>query len=135
TLRAIWNDQSTITTPTWLGRMPKFAGSTQHGKMKADEWRSFCTITLVYSLIKQWHDKDVRFQQMLSNFMALITLVNIAHQRTLDAGAILHYRESIIKYLGGVKTLFLEQQLLPNHHAALHLSSMLQMFGPVISWR
>ncbi|KZT31521.1 hypothetical protein SISSUDRAFT_995015, partial [Sistotremastrum suecicum HHB10207 ss-3] len=124
-----------ITTPTWLGRMPRFAGSTQHGKLKADEWRSFCTITLVYSLIKQWHDKDTRFQQMLANFMALISLVNIAHRRTLDHKAIADYRRATLDYLRGVKTLFLEQQLLPNHHAALHLSSMMQMFGPVISWR
>ncbi|KZS89416.1 hypothetical protein SISNIDRAFT_417016 [Sistotremastrum niveocremeum HHB9708] len=135
TLTTIWSDQKTITTPSWLGRAPKFAGSTSHGKLKADEWRNLCSISLVYSLTKLWSNSEERYQQMLENFMHLITMINMSHLRIIDHETIELYRSSTLAYLAGVKTLFREQTLVPNHHAALHLPDLLKRFGPVHAWR
>lgn len=38
------------------------------------------------------------------------------------------------EYIVGIKELFPEYKLVPNHHMALHIAEYLQLFGPVYSW-
>ncbi|KZS95025.1 hypothetical protein SISNIDRAFT_409168, partial [Sistotremastrum niveocremeum HHB9708] len=135
TLKAIWEDQKTITTPSWLGRAPKQAGSAAQGKLKADEWRSFCCVTLVFSLNRLWGNGTDRYREMLDHFMELVNMVNMAHFQELNEATIESYRLSTIAYLTGIKSLFPDQTLVPNHHASMHLPELFRRFGPVHAWR
>ncbi|KZT32552.1 hypothetical protein SISSUDRAFT_957467, partial [Sistotremastrum suecicum HHB10207 ss-3] len=128
-------NRKTISTPSWLGRAPKRAGSAQQGKLKADEWRSFCCISLVFTLIRIWGHDEGRYGEMLANFMHLVDMVNLAHYRELDEKTIESYRCATLDYLEGVKALFYDHTLVPNHHAVMHLPDLFRRFGPVHAWR
>ncbi|KZS86464.1 hypothetical protein SISNIDRAFT_394410, partial [Sistotremastrum niveocremeum HHB9708] len=135
TLQAIWDDQETIVTPSWLGRAPKYAGSAATGTLKADEWRNFCSVFLVFSLIKRWAGSTPRHKELLENFMHLVSLTELASLRSTTPEIIDAYEVHILAYLKGHKKLFLHKHFVPNQHTALHLGHFLKRFGPVHSWR
>ncbi|KZT33816.1 hypothetical protein SISSUDRAFT_992646, partial [Sistotremastrum suecicum HHB10207 ss-3] len=135
TLKRIWEDQELLTTPSWIGRTPKFPGSAGAGSLKADEWRSFCSIFLVFSLVRLWREKGGRFPELLDNFMHLVSATELASLRVVTPQTVDLYEKNIKAYLFGHRKLFLDQRFVPNQHTALHLGGMLRMFGPVHAWR
>ncbi|TBU36142.1 hypothetical protein BD309DRAFT_846198, partial [Dichomitus squalens] len=42
------------TLPSWIERPPSNFGSAGHGKLKADEWRTVCTIHMMLALVCLW---------------------------------------------------------------------------------
>ncbi|KZT33048.1 hypothetical protein SISSUDRAFT_993468 [Sistotremastrum suecicum HHB10207 ss-3] len=135
TLNAIWADQNSIVTPSWLGRTPTYPGSAQAGSLKADEWRSFCSIFLVFSLGRMWPRKGGRFPALFNNFMDLVAATELASLRTVTPYTTTLYEKYLRSYLEGHKKLFLDKRFVPNQHTALHLGEMLSMFGPIHAWR
>lgn len=121
--------------PSWLDRAPFNLGSTKHGKMGADQWRTTCTVDLVITLVRLWGSAEGRFQDMLGNFMNMVTAVKIAHQRstTVEDGVL--YHSHMRKYLEEVLALYPGHDLAPNHHISLHLDDILGFFGPIQAWR
>lgn len=118
--------------PSWLERPPANFGSLKHGKLKADQWRTVCTVNLVITLVRTWssssasqHDKA-----LLENFLHLVAAVDLACRRTMTEARAAAYDEHMYKYLCGLKELF-DHELVPNHHLSLHLYSCLVLFGPV----
>ncbi|KZS90586.1 hypothetical protein SISNIDRAFT_415212 [Sistotremastrum niveocremeum HHB9708] len=135
TLNYIWEDQELVSTPSWIGRTPKFPGTAAGGSLKADEWRSFCSIFLVFSLVRLWNGKGGRFPELLTNFMHLVAATELASLRAVSPQSVRLYESHIRAYLHGHRQLFLDQRFVPNQHTALHLGQMLRMFGPVHAWR
>ncbi|KAL7283106.1 hypothetical protein ACG7TL_002531 [Trametes sanguinea] len=66
--------------PSWLERPPKNFGSPAHGKLKADHWRTVCTIHMVITLVRLWGREAApeRKRLLLENFCHLVIAVNQA---------------------------------------------------------
>ena len=46
TLKAIWKDNSDVSLPSWIGRVPSRIGDAKVGKLSADQYRTTCTIKI-----------------------------------------------------------------------------------------
>lgn len=66
--------------------------------------------------------------------MSLVSAVIIATSTFTSPEAADVFLEHMLAYLNGVKTLFPDYNLHPNHHMALHIHEFLHLFGPVHSW-
>lgn len=123
--------------PSWVPRGPKNPGSTKQGKLHADQWRSFCTINLVITLIRLWgsEPKDSKESLMLTNFLHLVSAVKYASLRVVTEESILAYENHIHAYLQTLLELYPGTELVPNQHMALHFGDQLRRFGPTHAWR
>jgi len=72
---------------------------------------------------------------MLHNFMYLVTAIRIASSRVIDNKYINMYETCITGYLEGLKNLYPDASIKPNHHLSLHLGDFMQKFGPVHTYQ
>ena len=121
--------------PSWIEPAPRNWGTTEHGKLSADQWRVLCTIHLPISLISKWSDRSARHMDMLANFMDLVTAVRIASMRVTNDEYIALYDQHIFSYVRGVLELYKDADIKPNHHLSLHLGRFLRTLGPVHAYR
>lgn len=137
TLSQIWSDMKRTILPCEVSPVPREVGSPSAGKLTADQWRTFCTVHLVISLIRLWGKErpDSRRSRILDNFLHLVTLTNSLHMRQMTPERIKSIEEENLIYLKGLRTLYPHTSLVPKHHMALHLPAMLKDFGPVHAWR
>ncbi|KAG1883704.1 hypothetical protein F4604DRAFT_1878931 [Suillus subluteus] len=79
----IQSDIAKTSFPSWLVPPPRNFGSASHGKLKADQWRSVCTVSLVITLVRTWGSTSASELQrrLLSNFTDLVIAVDIATKR------------------------------------------------------
>lgn len=135
----LWSCLSGITRPRWHDTPPPQLGSTNHGKLKAAQFRSLSEFDLVVALTELWtnstngaklltKDQELKLKATISLFTAL----RFATSETTSAFHARQYQHYLKEYLdilldGGWK-------LRPNHHAALHVGDMLLRFGPVRGW-
>ncbi|KAI0700643.1 hypothetical protein C8T65DRAFT_709616 [Cerioporus squamosus] len=105
-LQLIRKDIASTVLPSWLERPPSNFGSAKHGKLKADQWRTVCTVNMVITLVRLWTSSGATKEEkeLLDNFLHLIAADIFDHQ------------------------------FVPNHHLSLHLYSCLLLFGPVHGW-
>jgi hypothetical protein len=87
----------------------------------------------MFTLIQLWSNGTDRQQELLSNFMDLVSAVGIANMHVSSKNQIQAYKYHIFWYIKGLKVLFPDQHLKPIHHAALHIGDILQLFGPIHS--
>ncbi|KAF6755596.1 hypothetical protein DFP72DRAFT_811306, partial [Ephemerocybe angulata] len=131
-LSAVGEDREKTMLPRWVDPAPARVGQKKQGKLSADQWRSFCTVHLVISLIRLWGNlpKDSRWYQMLTNFLDLVTAVEIAGMLVTSPEHISAYTTSMTRYLINMKALYKEAVVVPNHHFALHIPDYLRLWGP-----
>ncbi|KAI0069623.1 hypothetical protein K474DRAFT_1572835, partial [Panus rudis PR-1116 ss-1] len=135
-LSEVWNDMEELQLPSWIGRLPPSIGSSQHGKLSADQYRVLCTINLVTTTVRLWaHMKESRERDMLNNFMTLVSAITLANSRTLTAPKIQAYADKMHQYLIGARKLYPYAPITPNQHLSLHLPDIMRRFGPVHAWR
>ena len=72
---------------------------------------------------------------MLSNFLDLVSAVVLAGLLELSEETIVLYETFMRRYLEGVKQLYPDGVIKPNHHYALHLPDYMRIFAAVHSWR
>lgn len=138
TLSAVHLDMTRTLLPSWVSPVPSNVGETKAGKLTADQWKTFCTVHLVVSLPRLWGDDSMendRFRRLLENFMKLVTAVKLASMRVMTIQRADLYHWYMHEYLTSLRVLFPENDLVPNQHNSLHLSTFLKRFGPVHSWR
>lgn len=137
TLHEVWNDIRSTELPSWAGTAPAGVGKAARGKLKADEWRTLCNVSLVHTLGRVWNEHGVnsRHCQLLDNYMDLVTATKLATRRVLTSRVIQEYRECIIRYLHALRVLFPHRRITPNQHLAVHLPKSLADFGPTHAWR
>ena len=135
TMDQVREDISATYLPSWMERPPKNFGSPAHGKLKADQWRTVCTVSLVITLGRIWGRQDAieKYRLLLENFVSLICAVDLATRRTMDPSRIKKFDGYMMRYLTSLRALF-GHQLVPNHHMSLHLWECLSLFGPVHAW-
>ena len=126
----IWADMENCRLPSWISPAPRNWGTTERGKLSADNWRVICTIHLLTSLIWLWRNDTGRKQELLVNLMDLVTAVRLANTRICSSAVIENYNQTMSRYLQGVLDLFPHEALKPNHHAALHIGNVMERFGP-----
>ncbi|KAI1784022.1 hypothetical protein LXA43DRAFT_902409 [Ganoderma leucocontextum] len=134
-LSQIRNDIATTILPSWMERAPRTFGSASHGKLKADQWRTVCTVNLVVTLTRIWGSPTATAKDkvLLLNFLHLVCAVDLASRRTMSDARARRFDQHILKYLETLKTIF-DHHLVPNHHLSLHLEECLRAFGPVHAW-
>jgi hypothetical protein len=132
---AVQEDILRTELPTWVNPAPAGFGTTANGKLSADQWRTVCSINLPITLIRMWSNNTDRKQEMLDNFMDLVTAVEVGSMLTTNDDLIQLYNTTMHRYLTNMKSLYPESTVKPNHHYALHLGDFLEAFGPVHSWR
>ena len=126
--------------PSWLTFLPSEFGSAGYGKLKADQWCVLGTIFLPVSLVRLWSVVEAgnpcseRCCQILDVTMSLLSAVATACSRVTSANHARLYLSSMHSCLRGLKALFPDYSLHPNHHMALHLPEYLLLYGPVHSW-
>jgi hypothetical protein len=137
TLQLVRGDMERTILPSWLSPVPREVGAASAGKLTADQWRTFCTVHLVVTLIPLWAalPPEDRRRDMLVNFLHLVNFTNLLHRRTMNSKRINVIEQENYAYLTGIRLLYPEFHLVPKHHMSLHLGPMLEAFGPVHAWR
>lgn len=130
--------QATI-RPAWQAALPKDFGSAEHGKLKADQWRTALEFDIPISLIQllanskpsDTINNDVYLQKFVRNTLDLaMALAWGLSRRSSDFHAD-QYMFYMRNYLSGISDLFPEYTLKPIHHYSLHISDILRLFGPL----
>ena len=136
----IWSDIDQLLTPTWMTSVPSQIGSSSHGKLKADQWRTLGTTHLLLSLMRLWGFQDddsprsIRCLEILDVTVSLISAIIIATSHTVTSASASAYQAHMLGYINGIKRLFPDYHIHPNHHMSLHIPEFLLLFGPVHSW-
>ena len=134
-LHHIRQDMDRTSLPSWVSPAPRNWGTTERGKLSADQWRVLYTIHLPISLIALWSGGESRYVDMLHNFMHLVVAVRIAGLRVINDEYINTYETCITSYVQGLKDLYPDASIKPNHHLSLHLGDFMRRFGPVHAYR
>ncbi|RXW16634.1 hypothetical protein EST38_g9220 [Candolleomyces aberdarensis] len=129
-MAAVYDDMARTRLPSWITPAPRDWGTIRRGKLSADNWRIVCCIHLPITLIRLFGASDGHPRALLDNFMDLITAVRIATMRSSSAPHVETYNKYILKYTKSALELFPDYNILPSHHAALHIGAMLARFGP-----
>lgn len=135
TLASVREDIVHTKLPSWLQSPPKNFGSVSHGKLKADQWRTACLVSLVISLVRMWGipGATTRQKTLLRNFLDLVRAIDLATRRSMGPTRAKKFDEYMLRYLTGLQELF-KEEFVPNHHMSLHLRECLELFGPVHGW-
>ena len=121
--------------PSWMERPPTNFGSASHGKLKADHWRTVCTVSMVITLVRLWGTSNSTTAEtlLLENFVHLVSAVDLATRRSMTPSRAQQFDFHMAEYLRTLRKLF-DHDLVPNHHLSLHLAASLMLFGPVHGW-
>jgi hypothetical protein len=132
TLKEVSVDRASTVLPSWVEPAPERAGSKGHGKLSADNWEAIGTIHLPVTLIRLWArcPPASREYRMLLNFLDLVNAIEIANMFTTSPSSRAQYDALMMRYLDGLKELFPETPIVPNHHLALHISDYQVLWGP-----
>ncbi|PIL35041.1 hypothetical protein GSI_02828 [Ganoderma sinense ZZ0214-1] len=134
-LRQVQEDIANMTLPSWIERPPSNFGNAGHGKLKADEWRTVCSIPMILALVRLWgvSGASSEEQAVLENFVHLVVAVDLASRRSMSPCRAATFDKHMLEYVQGLRDLW-NHRLVPNHHLSLHLRTCLQLFGPVQGW-
>ncbi|KIP01817.1 hypothetical protein PHLGIDRAFT_52994, partial [Phlebiopsis gigantea 11061_1 CR5-6] len=133
-LRAVREVIENTSLPSWLQRPPRTFGTTAHGKLKADEWRTVCTIHLMITLVKTWgFSSSEREKDLLKNYVHLVIAAEQGTRRSMSPERAELFTQESYEYLAGLRSLF-QHKLVQNHHLSLHFAQCLSLFGPVHAW-
>jgi hypothetical protein len=144
-IKEIDADMARTVLPSWVASSPTRFQASEHGKLKADEWRTTALIRLAVTLPRVWGPCGGRYKLMLDNFMHLIGAViigsslTIIHNPSEENGATRStatlYREEYQAYLEGIIKIFPTAKIQPHMHIGYHIGDLLERYGPVHSWR
>ncbi|THH10831.1 hypothetical protein EW146_g8248 [Bondarzewia mesenterica] len=76
-LSEVHKDMASTELPSWVSPAPPNLGCAAHSSLSADKWRATCTVHLPITLICLWGGHDDRYYEILSNFIDLVTAVEI----------------------------------------------------------
>jgi hypothetical protein len=70
-------DMERTVLPSWISSSPSKFGSSDHGKLSAEEWRTTALVRLAITLPRIWGYRGGRYALMLDNFMHLVAAMII----------------------------------------------------------
>jgi len=136
-LTQIREDIRSTQRPDWQAHLPDNFGCPEHGKLKADQWRTALEFDIPVSLIRIKSQRkpsgniDVRLQKLVDHTLDLVMAIAWGLSRRTSACHAERYMFYMKRYLSGIKDLFPDYNLKPNHHYALHIPDILLAFGPL----
>lgn len=141
-LEEVKKDISVRKLPSHIGRPPTHPGEKAWGKFTADQWKTFCTVHLPYTLTRLWgplknsdDPQERRRYHQLTNFLDLVTAVKIATAKTQTEKSIQEYEVKMRAYLQKLLELYPGSGISPYQHLSLHFGELLRLFGPNHAWR
>ena len=125
-----------IEQPSWHRGPPKNLGDAEHGKLKAEQWRSAIEFDLPVTLLKLWKTEggDDRRQKLAHSTMCLAMAIRWGVSHVASARHAQQYTKYMTAYLEGIRDVFPGHSWQPNHHACLHLHEFLLRYGPMHGW-
>lgn len=117
--------------PDEFGKPPPRIGSGKHGRVSGSQWRTFFTVYLVATLVPLWHNGSPRQQEMLNNFMDLVSFVNQVSARSVTPVEIQNTSVTLDRFLSVMMKLYPWAPFLPNHHASTHFPDFMFLWGPI----
>lgn len=141
-LKRIRSDIASTNRPSWQRAPPTNLGEAEHGKLKADQWRSCMEFDIPASLVQMWarentnadDRKACRRQKLLESTMLLAKAVRWGTSHITSQKHVDQYMEYMEAYLQSLADLYPQMHFRPNHHAALHVGVFLLRFGPMHGW-
>jgi hypothetical protein len=133
-INTIQAEINSIKRPSWHRGPPKNLGDAEHGKLKAEQWRSAIEFDLPVTLIKLWgagYAGKERRQKLAHSTMLLAMAIRWGTSHVTS----LHHAQQYMKtYLECIRDVFPSYPFRPNHHACLHLHEFLLRYGPMHGW-
>ncbi|KAI0692837.1 hypothetical protein BC835DRAFT_1225188, partial [Cytidiella melzeri] len=104
----IREDISKTYIPSWMSHPLRNFGSPSHGKLKADEWCTICTVHLVITLGRLWGSLNAtkRQKQMLKNFFHLVSAVQLGSRKSMSKDRAKAFDGHMFDYLRTLGTSF-----------------------------
>ncbi|KDR67756.1 hypothetical protein GALMADRAFT_79375, partial [Galerina marginata CBS 339.88] len=125
--------------PYWQAHLPQNFGSPEHGKLKADQWRTAIEFDIPVSLIQLLANSKysleepnyTRLRKVVEHTLDLAMAISWGLSRRTSRHHAERYAFYMHRYLRGIQVLFPDYDLKPNHHYALHIPDILILFGPL----
>lgn len=127
--------------------VPKKFGAPSEGSLKADEWRTMCTIYIPLALISLWGENTPRpsnepqlptavdkLKRLLHLSMLLVSAIRIACMYTMSLARATAYRACLGEFLTLLPDILPNASFRDNDHMAMHIYDFLLLFGPIRSW-
>lgn len=125
--------------PVWQAHLPDNFGDAEHGKLKADQWRTALEFDIPVSLIQIANNRkpsgniedDFRLQKIAEHTLDLAMALCWCLSRRTSKFHGDKYMFYMTHYLKGIQDLYPHYDLKPIHHYALHIPEILDLFGPL----
>lgn len=133
----------TIKRPAWNRGPPTNLGEAEHGKLKAEQWRSAIEFDLPMILQKMWGPRNspakasetsLRRENLAHSTMLLAIAIRWGTSYVTSEYHARQYKEYMSAYQTCLQTIFPEMEWRPNHHASLHLDGFIRRYGPMHGW-
>jgi hypothetical protein len=146
-MEEIHKDERASLFPLGLVKPPHNWGTTQHGKLTADQWGVIATKSLVVTLVRHWGYRQaspnthadvtkarekafLRKRAMLWNFVDMVKASLMAHNRVTSVKHAESYQQHIYRYFREVSALYPSFSMTPSAHISLHFDDYLKRIGP-----
>ena len=119
--------------PSWHASPPANLGEAQHGKLKADEWRSLIEFDIpvaLAQLCKGGSDRVILYECS----MRLGIAIRFATSNRVTQHSIEKFEENFLEFLNLLFKIDPTFKLRPNHHNTMHFGPLLKLFGPMRGW-
>jgi hypothetical protein len=131
-----------ITRPSWHQGAPQNLGNAEHRKLKAEKWRGSIEFDLPVVLWKLWGGKHSnedseqcsRQRKLAESTLLLATAIQWGSSYVTSKEHAHQYKHYMRKYFKSLKQVFPGVNWWLNHHAALHIDSFLNQYGPLHGW-
>jgi hypothetical protein len=125
--------------PAWQADLPKKFGCGEHGKLKADQWRTALEFDIPVSLVRILTKRtssgniarDMRARRIVEHTVDLAIAMAWGLSRRTSPHHAERYNFYMTRYIAGIQELYPSYDLKPKHHYALHIPSILLRFGPL----
>ena len=138
-LSDIRHDIAATLRPVWQADLPDNFGCAEHGKLKADQWRTALEFDIPASLVKILAKRqstgnitrDMRARRIVEHTMDLSIAIAWGFSRRASTHHAERYAFYMTRYIAGIQELYPDYDLKPKHHYALHIPDVLVRFGPL----
>jgi hypothetical protein len=137
-LRRIQRGIKDTVRPGYQAPPPSNLGEPNHGKLKADIYRTLMEFDIPVSMVELCTispgQDSSRKRKLLECTMSLATAICWATSHRTSAKHVKEYMKNMQAYLSSLHELFPNRDLQPSHHSAIFIGEMLMRFGPIHGW-
>ncbi|KAG2752860.1 hypothetical protein P692DRAFT_201693907, partial [Suillus brevipes Sb2] len=131
-----------VRRPSWHRGPPKNLGDAEHGKLKAEQWKSSIEFDLPMALMHLWGpgraadgvEHASQREKLAHSTMLLATAIRWGTSHVTSTHHAQQYTTYMRAYLECIREIFPHHSWRPNHHAALHIREFLLRYGPMHGW-